>query len=258
MEELWYTYQKQQGLSDETCREKLEILWKKETFGISTSTYTGYAAGFGAYIPDAIGLAKLGHDLQRGGNILSEFVINTHGGKSYIVLKGYPGLRKIFTGTRYLSTHAKIVQMGIGKTAVNGKIAGGSVITIILLAAYRVVDYFIRDEATWHDLLGGLAVDFAKVGTSALFASALASHATIASFAIGPLAVAVVFGVAIGFILEYLDAKYAVTSQVIETLIQFEAETLKLADNIREDLRKYSSSHDGQLRLMKGLFGVPN
>jgi len=53
--------------------------------------------------------------------ILSEFGIKTgkvvyknYGNKTYIVFRGYPGDRKILTGTKYLPSNPKVIRMAIG------------------------------------------------------------------------------------------------------------------------------------------------
>ena len=54
--------------------------------------------------------------------------------------------------------------MGLGKTGAIAAAKQGGILTVVLLSAYRVVDYFLTDQATLSRLVGTLATDIVKVG----------------------------------------------------------------------------------------------
>lgn len=166
--------------------------------------------------------------------------IKYYGGKPHIILKGYPGLRKILNATRYGVQNAKVVKMGLGKYGAVNAAKGGGVLTIVLLTTYRVIDYFIRDEATLNQLIGSLATDVVKVGIAtgasilaatgtvtagtALAASSTAFIATAGTFviAIGPLAAVILVGIGVSVLLTVVDEQLQITDRVIAALDEIE------------------------------------
>lgn len=175
---------------------------------------------------DAVILAKLVGDL---GSFGAKAYIKTYGGKSHIILKGHSGLRNILTGTKYGIKNPKIVTMGLGKAgAVNAAKTGG-VLTVILLSAYRVVDYVLTDEATLTQLVGTLATDFVKIGIATGASIAAATFvAGVTTIAIGPIVAVIIVGVVGAYILDSIDKHYGITDRVIAGL-----------DEIGEDTQTY-------------------
>jgi len=178
-------------------------------------------------------LTLLLSDLGYGG---SRAYIKYFGGKPHIVLKGYPGLRKILNATHYGVKNVKVVKMGLGKYGGIKAAKGGGILTIILLTAYRVIDYFLRDGATLTQLFGSLATDAVKVGIATgasiaaaswaaglgagMAASSAAGVALAGSVvvAIGPLVAVIVAGVIVSKLLSELDEYFGITDKVIAAL----------------------------------------
>jgi len=100
------------------------------------------------------------------GYVGAKAYLKAYNGVTHIILKGNPRLRKIFTGTKYRLNNAKVVKMGLGKLGAIDDAKGGGILTIILVTGYRVLDYFIRDDATLSQLFGALSTDIVKVGIS--------------------------------------------------------------------------------------------
>jgi len=191
-------------------------------------------ANFASPGKDTFLLAKLVGDM--GGIVNARAYIKYYNGKPHIILKGYPGLRKILTGTKYGVQNAKVVKIGLGKYGGIKAAKGGGVLTIILLSAYRIIDYALKDGATLSELIGSLATDVVKVGIatgasiavatgaatfgSALVASSSATAAAVGGFivAIGPLAAVVLVGAGMSVALTILDEKYGITDKVIAAL----------------------------------------
>jgi len=93
-------------------------------------------------------------------------------------------------------------------------------LSIVLLSAYRVGDYFLTDQATLSQLIGSLATDVVKVGiaTGASIAAASAFVAMGFTIAIGPIAAVVLVGIGTSMALSALDERYGITDQIIAGL----------------------------------------
>jgi len=176
-----------------------------------------FTAGYYATGGDIALLGRLTSDLGYAG---TQAYIKFYGGKSHVILKGHPGLRKILTGTKYGIQNAKVVKMGLGRYGAVQAAKSGGVLTIVLITAYRVIDYFLTDSATLGQLIGTLATDVVKIGiaTGASIAAATGMAASGFLIAIGPLAAAIVVGVAVAWLLGELDQKYNVTEKVVAAL----------------------------------------
>ena len=156
--------------------------------------------------------------------------VKYYGGKPHIILKGYPGLRKILNATKYGVQNAKVVKMGLGKHGGINAAKSGGILTIVLVTAFRVVDYFLRDDATLSQLFGALATDIVKVGivTGASVAAAAgvsmygagAAAGTVAGMvvAIGPLVAVIAVGLLVSVLVAHLDERYGLTDKVIAAL----------------------------------------
>lgn len=179
-------------------------------------------ASYYASANDAVVLTKLVGDL---GGLGAQAYVKHYGGKPHIILKGRPGLRRILTGTKYGIKNPKVVSMGLGRTGAVAAAKQGGVLSVILLTAYRVVDYFLTDNATLAQLVGRLATDVVKVGiaTGASIAAASAV-AAVTTVAIGPLVAVIVVGVGVSLILEYADGRLGITQRVVAALREIETD----------------------------------
>lgn len=177
----------------------------------------GLSASYYASADDAVTMAKLVGDL---GGIGTRAYIKNYGGKPHIILKGHAGLRKILTGTKYGIKNPKVVTMGLGKAGAVNAAKSGGILTVVLLSAYRVADYFLTDQTTLSQLIGTLATDVVKVGiaTGASIATASAVVAMGFTIAIGPIAAVILVGIATSMILGDLDESYGITDRVIAGL----------------------------------------
>jgi hypothetical protein len=106
--------------------------------------------------------AMLIRKLVRETGIRGRCYFKSYNGKLHVVFRGYPGLRRVLTGTRYGALHPKVVGLGIGKAGVAKSVKGGTIVSIVLLTAWNIIDYVIRDDATMGQLLGGIAGDVSK------------------------------------------------------------------------------------------------
>ncbi len=174
-------------------------------------------ASYYASADDLRTLSKLVGDL---GGFATKAYVKTYGGKSHIILKGHPGLRRVLTGTKYGIKNPKVITMGLGKAGAIHAAKSGGMLSIVLLSAYRVGDYFLTDQATLSQLIGSLATDVVKVGiaTGASIAAASAFVAMGFTIAIGPIAAVVLVGIGTSMALSALDERYGITDQIIAGL----------------------------------------
>lgn len=206
---LWLTTKVAQG---KMAQAEADKLWRR------FQTESRFAANYFSVTDDMALLAKLARDL---GSPMGRVYFKTYGGKPHIVLKGYPGLRNILTGTKYGVQHAKVVNMGLGKAGVKASARGGGILSIFLLTAWNIADYVLRDDATLGGLLGAIGSDVVKVAAASALgymAGAATVGTIVGTFALGPLAVAVVVGIGVGLALDWIDNRFQLTAKLQKML----------------------------------------
>lgn len=206
----WLADQVRQG---KLLAEKARQLYKE------WKAFPEKAASYFSTAGDLMTLTRLARDLGP----LEQFYVKEYKGQLYLILKGNAKLRSILTGTRYGVENAKIVSMGLGYKGAMESIHGGGVLTAVLVSAVDVMTEVLSDHPSLTRLIGALAVDVAKVaiGAAASFAAVSTVYgaaAVGASFALGPLAVAVIVGVAAGVLLDYLDDRYKLKERLTTML----------------------------------------
>lgn len=262
--ELAVNIKLQQGLNEpqilawlETLSQQnsgLKALWQRRGEGIKG------LISFAPSLLDSAALAVLAKDLSRGGNVLTKYQIKNYHGRTYIVIKGYPALRRHLTGSLYLASHPKVVSMGIGKLGADKAIKGGFVLSIVLSVGFHAIDQLLNDQKTWHDFVGGVAADVIYAGASFAIASMLATAfiGGATAMAIGPLIVVVAGGFALAKIFSFLDQQIQL-SIVIAGLLR-EAET-KFAGQVTSAQNGAAKLHrawsDDAVKLLHRIFAVP-
>jgi hypothetical protein len=205
-------------------------------------------AEFGAnYYSTADGARMLGKLVGDLGAFGAQTYIKIYGGKPHIILKGSPGLRRILTGTRYGLQNAKVVAMGLGTAGAVHATKAGGILSVVLVSAYRVIDYFLTDGATLNQLIGSLAVDVVKVGITVGasiggMAMLISAFPALATLAIGPLAAVVVVGVLSSWALSAIDKHYGITDKVIKALDEIGDDVESYYDNVTESLKKEANA----------------
>lgn len=203
-------------------------------------------AGYYASADDIRTLGKLMGDL---GDYSAKAYVRTYGGKPHIILKGSPGLRRVLTGTKYGISNPKVITMGLGKAGAVHAAKSGGVLSIILLSAYRVADYFLTDESTLSQLIGALATDVVKVGITT-GASIVAASAVVGmgfTIAIGPIAAVVIVGIGVSMALSALDEHYGITDKVIAGLDSMGQDLSDRIASVKQDLYKKAGQVSGSL-----------
>ncbi|GLO31811.1 hypothetical protein PPUN12996_38690 [Pseudomonas putida] len=136
-------------------------------------------------------------------------------GKQYVILTGYPGLRKTLNAPRYGIQNAKLVSMGIGKYGVRGSSIKGFKLSCYVAVAIEVAEWVFADEHVMSDLFGGIGVELIKAGIASAIGYAFGlAIGSMATFAAAPviLGAAVVFAVGVG--LNELDVRYGIKNSV--------------------------------------------
>lgn len=232
--ELWIAEQKSKGVNQQHISAKFEQL-----VGMPLDEYLmQFGKNYGATVvtagADVKVLSVLAAEMKRSGSILGQYYFQTQNGKKYIIFKGRAGLRQILTGTRYLATNSKVMQLGIGGQAMRASAKGGILISVIFSATLNTIDWIFKDEFRWTNWLATISTDIVKaaIASAAGYAAGMVVSAglvaiTGASIAIFPLAAAILVGIGIGVALNWLDNKYGVTQAIINHLNRIEYDTKK-------------------------------
>jgi len=196
----------------------IDMLVTKSGKALSEKDVTDYLKDIKGYTGD---IGKL----QKIKKLLSEFsidgkfrIMRSHG-KDFVIFSGYPGKRKLFSGTRYAATNPKIVDMVITKTGILKDALKGSLLTLIIYVPLNLVKTFMQDAPTIGYFLGVMATDFIKVGTSAAFSAGVTSLLVASTgLLVLPIAAGLVVGIAVGMLLNEVDNRYQITKRLIEYL----------------------------------------
>lgn len=194
-------------------------------------------ASYYASADDLRTLSKLVGDL---GGFTTKAYVKTYNGKPHIILKGYPGLRRVLTGTKYGIKNPKVITMGLGKAGAIHAAKSGGILSVVLLSTYRIADYFLTNNATLSQLIGSLATDVVKIGI-ATGASVAAAYGVVAmgfTIAIGPIAAVVLVGVLTSMALSSLDEHYGITDLVIAGLDDISERIDDRIKRVKEDFYK--------------------
>lgn len=210
-------------------KKSVQTAWTK----IKSNANLG--ASYTASVDDVRTMTKLIGDL---GSYGARVYIKSYGGNTHIILKGRPGLRKILTGTKYGIQNPKVVTMGLGKAGAVKAVKSGGILTVVLMTAYRVIDFVLTDEATLSQLVGTLATDIVKIGiTTGASIAAAAFVAGVTTLAIGPILAVIVVGVGVSMLLDNLDKKYGITDRIIVGLDEISDSAQRYVDKQKQTLK---------------------
>ncbi|MNJ30345.1 hypothetical protein D3C77_249430 [compost metagenome] len=153
--------------------------------------------------------------LQDIGGFGTKIRISTFKGREYLVLTGYPGLRRKLLGTRYGIRNAQLIQVGIGKYGIRGSSISGFKISCYAAIGIEGLEWFFNDESVMTDLFAGVGVELIKAGIASAIGYAAA---VVAGTLITTAALPVVFGAiavfAVGYGLNALDNHYGIKNSV--------------------------------------------
>ncbi|MCA0893438.1 hypothetical protein [Microbulbifer agarilyticus] len=196
-------------------------------------------ANYSATSKDLGMLTKLFADLGFSG---TKAYIKYYKGQPYVIFKGNPRLRTIFTGTRYGLQNAKVVQMGVGKSGAIAAVRSGGILTVVLVSAFRIADYILTDQVTLNQLIGALATDIIKIGiaTGASIITA-AGAAAIFTVAVGPIVAAIGVGLLVSYGLSRLDNRFEITEKVISALDELQRKKNAKVEDFKKSISRTAS-----------------
>ncbi len=253
------------GMSQFQISEWVEKILVKENINLDTiNKYKESAKLYSAAIPvtmDAVALGALALEMRRSGNVFSKYQIKTYNGKPYIIFKGYAGLRKHLTGTKYLAHNPKVVSFGIGKLGVEKAIKGGFVVTIIISAFFHGIEQMINDNATWHDFIGGMAVDVSIAAVSSGIAWGLIATyvgGTAAMVAVGPMIAVVIIGTALTLLTSAFIDSDEMAKRISNSLRVMEENIKNSVTQLNYEIdRAERMYYNNPIEFIHRLFGIP-
>ncbi len=124
MIELWKAEQRSKGRAPSQIETDFKMLTGAELVLQAGSNY-------GSAAMDIKVLTALALDMRRSGSILGQYYTTTRDGRNYLVFKGNQRLRKVVTGTRYLATNTKMIQMCVGGKALQASARGGFLVSVL-------------------------------------------------------------------------------------------------------------------------------
>ncbi len=203
-----------QPVEDKSSGDRNEVVvidWDKWVKEVS-ALIAGYGAAGKDVVQDlAPALKKLG--------ITGKAVIREYNGKRYVIIKGYAGLRKILTGTRYLATHTKVVDLVIGTGNLAKSAIKSGALSIVLVTADNVVQFILEDK----DLLSRefaftLTTNLTKAAISGIVGFLAAAGLAAMS---APVAVPIAGGILVGLVVSKgLDAIFP-TEEIVKVMEEY-------------------------------------
>ncbi len=207
-------------------------------------------AGYVAPARDSMTAFKICRELGINGRVA---VTTAADGRSYVIVKGYPGVRSVLTGTRYLETNVKVVKLAIGRVGLTASIAEGAILTIVLYVGIDALEYILEDHVTLAMLSGKLATDLMKVGISAIATLAVGlALGGLTTVAVGPLAAAIFVCTVTSAALDYFDMQYGATDKLVAAIDDLGQEIARKHEELQKSLGR--APHEIERRLIWRMF----
>ncbi|SBS39783.1 hypothetical protein MSP8887_04003 [Marinomonas spartinae] len=226
---LWLETQKFYNKTEAQIKEELSNLTGLE----ATDFILSSAGNYGSIIKDTPAFLALVNDFKRSGNILGRYDIIIRNGWQYVSFKGNPRLRNIITRSRYLLTHTKIINMGIGIQGLKSGAVGGFYIGVLFSTTLDTINWIFKDNYRWTNWLGTVSTDIVKAAIGAAATALAIAFAAVLfpSVVIGFIA-GVVVGLYVGFKLNEFDKIHHMTDKVINALNYVEKRAPLLEDKL--------------------------
>ncbi|MGA1940871.1 hypothetical protein [Arcobacter sp. YIC-310] len=178
-----------------------------------------------------------------------KFYIKEIKGKSYVILKGFSGLRETLKGTKYLLTNPQVGAFAVtAKDIVSySSIVNGTKITVLISSAFSLIDYFTTKDgkADFTDIAVNLLTGIGKaliaywVGTAVvaggIFVAGLIAS-TVAIPALAVFTVGALVSIGVGMALNWADDEYNWTFTLQKKVNELQESFNKKIDQIEEDI----------------------
>lgn len=129
------------------------------------------------------------------------------------------------------------------------------VLTVILSAVIRTIEWLFFDKGTVHSVLASFSTDVLKtaLGTAAgLSASLVVAGASVAAtVAVLPLATGIGVALLVGMGLDALDNHFQLTQKLVDALARQHQQWKLQTEPARRDLRYYFGTAQGQLSFVR-------
>ncbi|ELI1825398.1 hypothetical protein RQV62_002342, partial [Vibrio parahaemolyticus] len=202
-------------LINNSIRDKLTLTRWERIKGLFENTANYYVTG-----SDFAFVAQLCRKVT-GKN--SVFYIKSYAGVPHIVVSGSSALQLRLTNIGSSLPNPTVIKFAVGSESVMKSIKSGGIITVVLVTAYRVADYFLGDKQTLSKLYGSVASDIIKIGLSSSIAAGSAKLATLylgsaVFLSAGPILGIIVVGVLVGQSLNYIDQEFSLTNKLTNAI----------------------------------------
>ncbi|RXJ65226.1 hypothetical protein CRV08_15665 [Halarcobacter ebronensis] len=174
-----------------------------------------------------------------------KFYIKEIKGKSYVILKGFAGLRETLKGSKYLLSNPQVGAFAAtAKDIVSwSSIVNGTKITIFISSAFSLIDYFTTKDgkADFTDIVVNLLTGIGKALISywvgvAIVAGTLALFTGVALPALAVFAIGATVSILTGAIMNWMDDKYEWTISLQEKVNELQESFNKKIEQIEEDV----------------------
>lgn len=165
-----------------------------------------------------------------------EYTLNGH---SYIKITGYPGLRRIFQGTRYGARNVQMLEMGVGRVGFFGAITGGIKCCIYFSLAWRAIELIFKSDYTLNDFLVDVPMDAVKAIVAGVVIGFIGGVVMLisSSILIAPACI-IVLGIFANIGLNIIDDKLHLSSGLKKELFK--------AIHERNKISEWNFQHDNQ------------
>jgi hypothetical protein len=262
--ELYISHKQKQGMTRADAVENLGIVisqssllgkqyWNKHNAKIKTGS------GLIPLMTDIVALSALAIEMKRGGSAFSAFKTVTYSGQPYVVFQGYARLRRDLTGSRYLANNPKVISLGIGKLGALKSITQGSILTILISGVFYSLEQLMNDTKTWHDFVGGMAVDIAIVSASSLITwSFIVGFGLATTLTIGSMLVIVIVGVGLAFVTNlFIDTEYW-SDKISQSLFLAEKNLINNGNKLSAETNRLIDDYNNDpIRFLHKLFNIP-
>jgi hypothetical protein len=181
-----------------------------------------------------------------------QFYIKEIQGKTYVILKGFGGLRETLKGTRYLLTNPQIgAFVATSKDLVSwSSIVNGTKITILISSVFSLIDYFTTSEgkADFTDIVTNLLTGIGKalvsywVGVVAATLAVIAGGALVSAGIIASVPALAIFlvgagvSIGVGIYLNLKDSEYGWTSSLQAKVNELQEDFSQKIEQIEEEM----------------------
>ncbi|MFA4987806.1 MAG: hypothetical protein WC712_14595, partial [Candidatus Brocadiia bacterium] len=167
-------------------------------------------------------------DFISANGMLKAYLRKGEKGNTYVILKGYSGLRRVLTGTRYLENHPKVYDWLAMKRG--GRVAAGSAwaFGIVTTVAFDVVEG-ILDHKTWTEIGISIPFDVAITAMSIVAGAAVTGMMAGSFVPVVGNAAGFVMGFAVGVILQCALDSTGIKKRIYEAIVVEQALELVLA-----------------------------